>query len=113
MTLLLSEIEPTAESAPKPKTAKISGIDASGGPPERLDLRGMRFEEAMAELEHYLDYAYRSGARVEVTIVHGLGTGAIREGTRKLLGQLPYVKTFRDGGVGHGGTGATIVEFER
>ena len=42
-----------------------------------------------------------------------LGTGALREGTVKLLRKLPYVKSFRDGGPGHGGAGATIVEFER
>ena len=72
----------------------------------------MRYDDAMAELERYLDQAYRSGERVEVTVVHGLGTGALREGTRKILGTLPYIKTFRDGGTGAGGAGATIVEFE-
>jgi DNA mismatch repair protein MutS2 len=50
---------------------------------------------------------------VEVTVVHGLGTGAIREGTRKLISKLPYIKTFRDSGLGQGGAGATLVEFDR
>jgi DNA mismatch repair protein MutS2 len=67
----------------------------------------------MSQLEGYLDQAYRSGSYVEVTVVHGLGTGALREGTHKILGKLPYVKTFRDGGAGHGGSGATVVEFDR
>jgi DNA mismatch repair protein MutS2 len=78
-----------------------------------VEVRGTRFEDAMGELERYLDLAFRSGTLLEATIVHGLGTGALREGTRKLLGRLPYVKSFRDGGIGHGGSGATIVEFDR
>lgn len=76
-----------------------------------IDLRGMRFEEAMTALGLYLDRTFRSGNYVEVTIIHGLGTGALREGTRKLLKKLPYVQSVRDGGAGHGGAGATIVEF--
>lgn len=80
--------------------------------PSQLDLRGARFEAAMADLERYLDRAYRSG-RAEVRIIHGVGTGALREGTLELLRGLPYVKAFRDGGSGGGGTGATVVEFDR
>jgi DNA mismatch repair protein MutS2 len=80
--------------------------------PDQIDLRGVRLDEAMSSLETYLDGAFRSGRR-EARIVHGLGTGAIREGTRKLLGTLPYVKSFRDGGPGQGGAGATVVEFDR
>jgi DNA mismatch repair protein MutS2 len=82
-------------------------------PPSRIDLRGKRLDDAMIELEHYIDQAFRSGALAEVTIVHGLGTGALRDGSRKLLAELPYVKVFRDAGAGQGGSGATIVEFER
>lgn len=82
-------------------------------PEPKLDLRGQRLDDAMRELSLYLDMAYRSGAYAEVTVVHGLGTGALREGTLKILKKLPYVKTFRDGGAGHGGTGATIIEFDR
>ena len=83
-----------------------------GSAPESIDLRGIRFEDAMSQLEGYLDRAYRAG-RVNVTIVHGLGTGAIREGARKLLASLPYIKEFRDRGAGGAGAGATLVEFER
>lgn len=114
MTLAQSEVEPLAQQPKKavPQT-RISGVSAyDSGPGSSLDIRGKRFDDAMSELEAYLDLAYRAGA-VEVTVVHGLGTGALREGTRKLLGSLPYVKTFRDGGAGHGGTGATLIEFDR
>jgi DNA mismatch repair protein MutS2 len=125
MSLSRTDIEPlmaseiaavkNAQAKNQPKRAKfnIAGLHDVAVPPETIDLRGKRLDDAMSELEHYLDQAYRSGGRVQVTIVHGLGTGAIREGARALLAKLPYVKDYRDAGVGHGGTGATLVEFDR
>jgi DNA mismatch repair protein MutS2 len=111
MTLSPTEIEKTEAKNDSSKKKKVSTPDTPT-PEARLDLRGVRFEEAMMELERYLDQAFRSRGLREVTIVHGLGTGAIREGTRKLLKKLPYVKEYRDGGVGGGGSGATVVEFD-
>jgi DNA mismatch repair protein MutS2 len=114
MTLGMNEVEPVASSKPAQVQLRVaSSYTSSSEPASRLDLRGERFEVAMASLEQYLDETYRTGSMAEVTIVHGLGTGALREGTLHLLRKLPYVKTFRDGGTGHGGTGATIVEFDR
>lgn len=121
MNLTLDDVEKANEqeskalSSAKPKhggAKKFSSIDRPAPPAEKIDLRGIRYDEAMSQLESYLDLAYRSGARALVTIVHGVGTGAIREGARTLLKGLPYVKEFRDGGAGGGGAGATIVEFE-
>jgi DNA mismatch repair protein MutS2 len=112
MTLSENDIEPIAPPKSKPATVHTRSSSTFSTPPQ-LDLRGIRYEEAMSQLEHYVDLAYRSGDSVEVTIVHGLGTGALREGTHKLLGKLPYVKNFRDAGAGQGGSGATIVEFDR
>ena len=115
ITLSSNDVEMIAP--PKERTAdsvKTSVSDSGGPSPEaELDLRGQRLEEAMSTLEAFLDLSFRSTARVEVTVIHGLGTGAIREGTRSILKNLPYIKSFRDGGVGRGGAGATIVEFER
>ncbi|OFZ18256.1 MAG: hypothetical protein A2X94_07400 [Bdellovibrionales bacterium GWB1_55_8] len=108
--LLKSELAQLSASRPK---RGVSPDSRPPAPPSQIDLRGMRLDDAMRELEIYLDVAYRSGGPAEVTIVHGLGTGALREGTRKLLGNLPYILKFRDGGVGAGGAGATIVEFDR
>ena len=122
MQLSLKDIEPlnSTEAAlhaktPQAKAKKFSGVmmDRPATPAPKIDLRGVRLDEAMAQLESYLDQAVRSGGLAEVTIVHGLGTGAIREGARRLLKELPYIKEFRDGGAGMGGTGATIVEFDR
>jgi len=120
MTLSIQDIEPTQEPARRQPTGATgassqASSQASGAyvPPQQLDLRGKRFDDAMSELEQYLDLVFRSGNLVEATIVHGMGTGALREGTRKLLHRLPYIKAFRDGGIGQGGAGATIVEFDR
>lgn len=121
VTLTRGDIEPltlaqTQQLGLAPHTSKKSSrmvlVDRPAPPSRQIDLRGKRLDDAMSELEGYLDLAYRSGALAEVTIVHGLGTGAIREGTRSLLKSLPYIKTIRDGGLGAGGTGATIVEFD-
>ena len=123
VNLSLSDIEPmsdaektmfrAAQGAQKKNSQpRISTGNAIAAPPSQLDLRGIRFDEAMRSLETYLDQAYRSGALREVTIVHGLGTGSLREGTRKILKDLPYVKEFKDGGSGRGGSGATVVEFD-
>ncbi len=96
------------------KTQKKQAVqfDLSANTSPKLDLRGKRFDEAMTELETYLDHSFRSGIHKTVTIVHGLGSGALREGCKKLLRKLPYVKETRDGGAGEGGTGATLVEFD-
>lgn len=121
MTLPNSELQPlgseesrSASSSNKKMRGKVTfqASTNSAPPPSELDLRGVRFEDAMSQLERYLDEAFRSGSIFEVSIIHGLGSGAIREGTRKLLGTLPYIKAFRDGGPGRGGTGTTIIEFE-
>jgi DNA mismatch repair protein MutS2 len=92
-----------------------TGLRPSSGYEEsessKLDVRGVRFEEAMFQIEKFVDHSYRSTGRAQITIVHGLGTGALREGTRKFLKRLPYVKTFGDGA--QGGPGATDVEFDR
>jgi DNA mismatch repair protein MutS2 len=119
MNLSLSDIEPLTENEiaalPKSKAQNRRNLELPSvpAPPSQIDLRGTRLEEAMSSLESYLDQAFRSGSLAEVTIVHGLGSGALREGTRKILKGLPYIKTYHDGGAGRGGSGATVVEFER
>lgn len=117
LTLSPFEVEAVAEETRPASRPSLRGFSLGssldvGHVPDSIDLRGKRFDDAMTELESYLDRAFRSG-RMQVTIVHGLGTGAIREGTRKLLNELPYVSSFQDGGAGHGGTGATVVMFDQ
>jgi DNA mismatch repair protein MutS2 len=111
--LSASEAALVRSSQARPKKSKSYESSSVSAPSPQLDLRGLRLDDAMSELERYLDQAFRSNSMLEVTIVHGLGTGALREGARKLIAKLPYVKVFRDSGLGQGGAGATIVEFDR
>ena len=75
-----------------------------------LDLRGVRYDDAMIQIEQYLDSAILSGYPL-VSIIHGKGTGALRKGVTGLLKIHPSVKSFRLGGQSEGGSGVTIVEL--
>jgi DNA mismatch repair protein MutS2 len=75
-----------------------------------LDLRGARVDEALEALGRYLDDAALAGLE-QVVIIHGLGTGALRDAVRAQAGQHPLVKDFRAGERGEGGDGATIVRL--
>ncbi|MDE5976870.1 MAG: endonuclease MutS2, partial [Turicibacter sp.] len=77
----------------------------------QLDLRGERYEDAMLRLDKYMDEVLLAGYQT-VTIVHGHGTGALRQGVHKYLKQNKHVASFRFGGAGEGGTGATVVELK-
>lgn len=78
--------------------------------PSSLDLRGARVEEAMESLDTYLDQAAVAGAS-RVTVIHGHGSGALRDALRAQLSTHPLVKSWRAGERGEGGDGATIVEL--
>src|SRR5699024_1095812 len=76
-----------------------------------LDLRGERYEDAMLQLEKYIDEALLQGYP-QVTIIHGKGTGALRKGVEKFIKHSSAIKTFRQGGQGEGGSGVTVAELE-
>jgi DNA mismatch repair protein MutS2 len=73
-----------------------------------LDLRGARVEEALDALGRYLDDAALAGLE-RVTIIHGLGTGALRDAVRSEAAGHPHVKDVRPGERGEGGDGATVL----
>ncbi len=75
-----------------------------------LDLRGARVDEALDALGRYLDDASLAGLD-QVLIIHGLGTGALRDAVRTQAAGHPLVKSFRAGERGEGGDGATIVRL--
>ncbi|MBF0780729.1 MULTISPECIES: endonuclease MutS2 [unclassified Granulicatella] len=77
----------------------------------QLDLRGQRYEDAIIELDRYLDSAILAGYP-QVTIVHGRGTGAIRDGVIKQLRKHRGVNSFEFAPINQGGNGATIVKFK-
>ncbi len=106
----LHELEAGPPEKKKPRAQVNIGFDRSGISTS-LDLRGKRLEDAMNELEGYLDEAYRAGLG-EVRIIHGVGTGALREGTLKKLKLTSYVASYEDDGTGMGGAGCTRVKFE-
>lgn len=76
-----------------------------------VNVIGMRYEEAMNIVEKFLDDALLLGYP-SVCIVHGMGKGILRNGIRKKLDRLSYVKEYRDGGPNEGGLGVTVVSFE-
>ena len=76
-----------------------------------INLLGKTVDEAIAELDKYLDDAYLSHAP-SVRIVHGKGTGALRQAVQKHLKRVSYVKSFHLGEYGEGDAGVTIAEFK-
>ena len=76
-----------------------------------LNIIGKRVDEAMPEVEKYLDDAYLAHLP-KVTIIHGRGTGALRDAVHSQLKRIKYVKSYRVGNFGEGDQGVTIVEFK-
>jgi DNA mismatch repair protein MutS2 len=75
-----------------------------------LDLRGARVDEALAALERYLEDASLAGLE-RVTVIHGMGTGALRDAVRTESAAHQLVKTIRPGERGEGGDGVTVVDL--
>lgn len=76
-----------------------------------LNLIGMRVDEALPVLDKYLDDAYLSHLP-KVTIIHGRGTGALKDAVHAQLKRTKYVKAYRLGAFGEGDQGVTVVEFK-
>ncbi len=101
------------EEAQKPKKKQVHVVKKSkksAGPRARLDLRGKRYEEAMQELDEFIDQALLNNM-AQVDIIHGIGTGVIREGVTKYLRRNKHVKSFGYAPQNAGGSGCTIANL--
>ena len=106
----IEKIGSQQKSQSKPKVRAVSASRRSNIRSE-LDLRGQRYDEAMTNLDRYIDSALLSGLDV-VTIIHGIGTGAIRKGVWQYLKTSKHVKSYNYAPANEGGNGATIVHLQ-
>jgi DNA mismatch repair protein MutS2 len=86
--------------------------DALRSAERRLDVRGLRVEELLREVERFLDARYAEG-EAECAILHGHGTGALKQALRDHLSSSPYVSSFRPGDRHEGGDAVTVVTLRR
>ncbi|EEV33158.1 DNA mismatch repair protein MutS [Enterococcus gallinarum EG2] len=112
MTLPESDLQPAAPvKEPVQRVVHTVRSAESSHVPNQLDLRGKRYEEALNEVDQYLDATILAGYP-QVTIVHGKGTGALRQGITEYLKNHRSVKSFEFAPANQGGNGATIVKFK-
>ena len=104
-------VQAQKEAPVKKKQVNVVKRAAGKGPQARLDLRGKRYEEAMEALDAFIDQALLNNI-AQVDIIHGIGTGVIREGVTKYLQRNKQVKSFGYAPQNAGGSGATIVTFK-
>ncbi len=110
MTLGLESVDKRAGAAggPKRRTDKIVAGPSRRSASLELDLRGKRADDVELEVDDYLNAASLANLS-QVRIIHGYGTGALRQVVREMLRSHPLVRSSRPGGEGEGGDGVTIV----
>lgn len=112
----ISDLELLDEEVIKSPTLKKTGagkikMSKSASISTSLNIIGKTVDEAMPELDKYLDDAYLAHLN-QVTIIHGRGTGKLRTAVHNKLKKCRYVKSYRLGTFGEGETGVTIVDFK-
>jgi DNA mismatch repair protein MutS2 len=119
-TVKLNRLEPVTKNQLKKEAGKYESLGKVTTDEVRqrklsfqseIDVRGMRGDEAVQAVMYFIDDAVMVGV-VSVRILHGTGTGALRQLIRQYLGSVQGVRTFHDEHVEYGGSGITIVEFE-
>lgn len=106
----LVKIKSDEEEKQRTNTSRMIKLKTSSVKPA-IDLRGLNLDEALLELDKYLDDAFMSNLN-EVQVIHGKGTGVLREGVTQFLKKHKHVKEFRLGTFNEGGDGVTIVTFK-
>lgn len=110
MKIAIEDLAPIAETQETKQQVIVESARSSHVSSE-LDLRGKRYEEAMKDLDLYIDAAILANYP-RVTIIHGRGTGAIQQGVHKTLRSHRSVASFEFAPMNTGGNGATIVTFK-
>ena len=111
MKVQLSQIK-LSKPKEKKRTNISSRVDSANiSVKMECDLRGLALDEALMEMDRYLDMAVMTGLH-EVSIIHGKGTGVLRSGIHKHLKNTKQIKSFRLGHYGEGESGVTMVELE-
>ena len=105
------EGETESQKATRKIIARAERTIRTAAVPSQVDLRGMMTDEAIAVLERFLDTAMM-GKLETVTIIHGKGTGAVRNAVRTYLKRSRYIKSFRPGRYGEGEDGVTVAELK-
>lgn len=108
---LIDETEITTPTIQRTGAGKIR-MSKSASVSTEINLLGKTVDEAVAELDKYLDDAYIAHLKT-VRVVHGKGTGALRKGVHNYLKRQKHVDSFRLGEFGEGDAGVTIVEFKK
>jgi len=101
---------PKEQAAPNPIKIQMRTNRSTDGNQMELDLRGERVDSGLAQLDDYLDNAYL-GNLPWVRIIHGKGTGAMRDAVRNILREHPLVSKYRSGDLGEGGDGVTVAHL--
>ena len=108
---IIDEPDIKAPGLTRGSTGKIK-MNKSMNIKTEINLIGKTVDEAISQLDKYLDDAYIAHLP-QVYVIHGKGTGALRNAVQNHLKKCSYVKSYRTGEHGEGGAGATVVEFKQ
>lgn len=106
-----ADLQLLEQKSNKTKVVQMTGVKRASSVKSELDVRGRTVEDAIIEIDHYLDDAFLEGYG-QVSIIHGKGTGALRTGLQDFLRKHPHIKQTRVGQFGEGGSGVTVVELK-
>ena len=114
--LSAAEVTPAESASSIRQTAVMSGwgteLHEAEGAPDRLNIIGFRVADGLAEVDRFIDRAGMGNLPV-VTIIHGLGTGALKSAVAGFLKNHPLIASFRPGEPAEGGAGVTVAELKK